>query len=56
MWKVLVKQSVPPRNPLPRRLWQSAEIVSVAVEKWCITSGEKVWSSGWLSEFLFSPR
>ena len=56
MWKVLVKQSYPPRNPLPLRLWWSAEIVSGAVEKWWITFGEKVWLSGWLSEFLFSPR
>ena len=54
MWKVLVKQSVPPRNPLPLRLWWSAEIVSGAVEKWCITSALKVWLSGLLSEFLFS--
>ena len=50
----MVKQSVPPRNPLLRRLWQVAQSVSGAVEKWCITFGEKVWLSGMLSEFLFS--
>ena len=51
----MVKQSITPRNALPRRLWKSAEIVSEAVEKWYITFGVKVWSSGLLSEFLFSP-
>ena len=52
---MLVKQSVTPRNALPRRLWKSAEIVSGAVERWWITSVLKVWLSGLLSEFLFSP-
>ena len=54
MWKVLVKQSSLPRNALRQRLWQVAQSVSGAVEKWCITFGEKVWLSGMLSEFLFS--
>ena len=51
----MVKQSMPPRNALLQRLWQVAQSVSRAVEKWCITFGEKVWLSGGLSEFLFSP-
>ena len=54
MWKVLVKQSAPPRNALPERLWPVGQSVSRAVEKWCITSALKVWLSGLLSEFLFS--
>lgn len=54
MWKVLVKQSSLPRNALRQRLWQVAQSVSGAVEKWCITSALKVWLSGLLSEFLFS--
>ena len=54
MWKVLVKQSAPPRNALSKQHWLNGEIVSGAVEKWCITSALKVWLSGRVSEFLFS--
>ena len=54
VWKMLVKQSAPPRNALPKRHCLNGEIVSGAVEKWCISSALKVWLSGLLSEFLFS--
>ncbi len=55
MWNVLVKRSATPRNALSKRLWPVGQSVSMAVEKWCITSTLKVWLSGLLSEFLFSP-
>ena len=45
-----------PEEPSTPATLVNAEMVSGAVEKWCITSGVKVWLSGWLSEFLFSPR
>ena len=51
----MVKQSALPRNALPERVWPVGQSVSRAVEKWCITFGEKVWLSERLSEFLFSP-
>ena len=53
---MLVKQSGPPRNVLPKRLRPAVPSVSGAVEKWWITFGKKFgYPEGFLNSF-FRPQ